>query len=158
MCIRDSAGALQEFERLEKEFPKWLRGDIRTIEDRKTRLGKGGTHLILFGDPGSNSLIAELLAEIPAALEWDSDKLKVAGAGPFDPGSHLPMLIYPNPKDPEHYVVINSGHTFGEREFRGTNAYLSPRCGDYAVFAPGTGKKQPGSLKAAGFFDSSWQP
>ena len=158
MHPRAHAGALEELERLEKEFPKWLRGDIRTIEDRKTRLGKAGAHLILFGDPGSNSLIAELLAEIPAVLEWDSDKLKVAGAGPFDPGSHLPMLIYPNPKDPEHYVVINSGHSFGEREFRGTNAYLFPRRGDYAVISLEGGKIYGRKAKTSGFFDESWQP
>ena len=152
------ARALKELERLETEFPKWLRGDVKIVEDRKLRLEKARGHLILFGDPGSNTLIAEFLAESPAILQWDRRALRVAGTGPFDPATHFPMLIYPNPKNPRYYVVINSGHTFGEREFRGTNAYLYPRCGDYAVFAPGTGKKQPGSLKAAGFFDSSWQP
>ena len=167
LCVRPTgkplhpkvhALALKELARLEKEFPKWLRGDVRTVEDRKTRLAKAGTNLVLFGDPGSNSLIAEFLAEFPAILEWDREKLKVAGAGPFEPASHLPMLIYPNPKDPRHYVVINSGHTFGEREFRGTNAYLFPRCGDYAVIAPGPGKNKSPQVKAAGFFDGSWQP
>ncbi|MEE3199134.1 MAG: hypothetical protein VX254_03805, partial [Planctomycetota bacterium] len=112
----------------------------------------------LFGDPGSNPLIAEFLAEFPAILQWNRQELKVAGRGPFDPATHFPMLIYPNPKDPRYYVVINSGHTFGEREFRGTNAYLFPRCGDYAVFAPGQGRKPARELKTAGFFDESWQP
>ena len=94
--------------------------------------GRGDRNaLIYFNERGDEVTYtyAELLAEVPAALEWDSEKLKVAGAGPFDPGSHLPMLIYPNPKDPEHYVVINSGHSFGAREFKGTNAYLFPRRG-----------------------------
>ena len=158
MHPRAHAGALRELERLEKEFPKWLRGDVRIIDDRKTRLSGAGTNLVLFGDPGSNSLIAELLAELPAAIEWSGETLRVAGTGPFDPASHLPMLIYPNPKDPEHYVVINSGHSFGEREFRGTNAYLYPRRGDYAVFPlakdGGPGRK----AKTAGFFDESWLP
>ena len=150
--------ALKELERLEKEFPKWLRGDVRIVEDQDVRLEKAGAHLILFGDPGSNPLIAEFLAEFPAILQWNRQELKVAGRGPFDPATHFPMLIYPNPKDPRYYVVINSGHTFGEREFRGTNAYLFPRCGDYAVFAPGQGRKPARELKAAGFFDESWQP
>ena len=66
--------------------------------------------------------------------------------------------MLPNPKDPRHYVVINSGHTFGEKEFRGTNAYLFLRCGDYAVFGPSLKKNQGRELKAAGFFDESWQP
>ena len=167
LCVRPTgkplhpkahALALKELERLEKEFPKWLRGDVRTVEDRKTRLEKAGTNLILFGDPGSNSLIAEFLAEFPAILEWDREKLKVAGTGPFEPASHLPMLIYPNPKDPEHYVVINSGHSFGAREFKGTNAYLFPRRGDFAVLELGgkPGAKQ--KMRFAGFFDGSWAP
>ena len=41
-------------------------------------------------------------------------------------------MIYPNPLDPTRYVVVNSGHTFGEKEFKGTNALLYPRLGDYA--------------------------
>ncbi|MEC7922519.1 MAG: hypothetical protein VX496_03860, partial [Planctomycetota bacterium] len=150
--------ALRELERLEKEFPKWLRGDVRVVDDQEVRLEKAGSHLVLFGDPGSNPLIAEFLAEVPAILQWNRQELKVAGRGPFDPATHFPMLIYPNPKDPRYYVVINSGHTFGEREFRGTNAYLFPRCGDYAVFAPGQGRKPARELKTAGFFDESWQP
>ncbi|MEE3054979.1 MAG: hypothetical protein VYB34_14705 [Planctomycetota bacterium] len=167
LCVRPTgkpmhpkahAGALQELERLQREFPKWLRADVRTVEDRKARLENAGTNLILFGDPGSNSLIAEFIAEFPAVLEWDRERLKVAGTGPFAPGSHLPMLIYPNPKDPEHYVVINSGHSFGAREFRGTNAYLFPRRGDFAVLELGgkPGVKQ--KLRLAGFFDGSWTP
>ena len=31
------------------------------------------------------------------------------------------------------YVVLNSGHTFHEDAFRGTNALLYPRLGDYAL-------------------------
>ncbi|MEE3181955.1 MAG: hypothetical protein VX288_08615, partial [Planctomycetota bacterium] len=101
--------ALRELERLEKEFPKWLRGDVRVVEDQEVRLEKAGGHLVLFGDPGSNPLIAEFLAEFPAILQWNRQELKVAGRGPFDPATHFPMLIYPNPKDPRYYVVINSG-------------------------------------------------
>lgn len=29
-------------------------------------------------------------------------------------------------------VVINSGHTFGEADFRGTNAWLYPRLGEHS--------------------------
>ena len=131
---------------------------LRTVEDRKTRLEKAGTNLILFGDSGSNLLIAEFLAEFPAILEWDREKLKVAGTGPFEPASHLPMLIYPNPKDPRHYVVINSGHSFGEREFRGTNAYLFPRRGDFAVLELGGKPGAKRKIRFAGFFDDRWAP
>ena len=63
----------------------------------------------------------------------------------------MPVLIYPNPLNPKRYVVINSGHTFGDEDFRGTNALLYPRLGDYSVVTPG------GDVKLSGFFNESWQ-
>jgi hypothetical protein len=47
--------------------------------------------------------------------------------------------------------VLNSGHTFGEKEFRGTNALLYPRFGDWAVL------DENGGLITAGFFDENWR-
>ena len=46
------------------------------------------------------------------------------------------MLIYPNPLNANRYVVLNSGHTFHAADYRGTNALLYPRLGDYAVLTP----------------------
>jgi len=63
----------------------------------------------------------------------------------------VPVLIYPNPLNPRRYVVINSGHTFGDADFRGTNAWLYPRLGDYAVLTAN------GSVEVSGFFDEQWQ-
>jgi hypothetical protein len=47
--------------------------------------------------------------------------------------------------------VLNSGHTFGEKEFRGTNALLFPRLGDYAVL------KRDGTVVLAGLFRENWE-
>jgi hypothetical protein len=68
-------------------------------------------------------------------------------------------MIYPNPLNPERYVVINSGHTFHETEFRGTNALLFPRLGDYAVLRVDGGEEQLANPEVvlAGFFDEQWQ-
>ena len=60
-------------------------------------------------------------------------------------------MIYPNPLNPSRYVVINSGQTFGEQEFRGTNALLFPRLADWAIL------NAEGSMAQTGFFDESWQ-
>ena len=61
-------------------------------------------------------------------------------------------MVYPNPSDPDHYVVLNSGLTMGEKEFKGTNALLFPRLGDYAVI-----RKSDGAVVLAGFFDEQWR-
>jgi hypothetical protein len=68
-------------------------------------------------------------------------------------------LIFPNPADPQHYVVINSGHTFAEDDLRGTNALLYPRWGDWAVIRPTPTTDQPlaHELPASGLFDEFWQ-
>ncbi|MEZ6145503.1 MAG: hypothetical protein R3B91_08840 [Planctomycetaceae bacterium] len=42
-------------------------------------------------------------------------------------------MIYPNPLNPKRYVVVNSGHTMHENDFRSSNAWLFPRLGDIAV-------------------------
>ena len=51
-------------------------------------------------------------------------------------------------------MVVNSGHTFGEAEFRGTNALLFPSWGDYAVLHLQEGEAP--EVVEAGFFDEGW--
>ena len=78
--------------------------------------------------------------------------MTLAGAT-YTAGDHAPVLIAPNPLNPQRYVVINSGHTFGAREFTGTNALLYPHLGDHAVFQT---DGRNATLKASGYFDEGW--
>jgi Prolyl oligopeptidase family len=114
------------------------------------------TSSVLFGDPQSNPEIAKILPKLP--IKWTKDELVVNGVK-YDPKTHLPVLIYPNPLDSEHYVVINSGHTFREADLKGTNALLYPRLGDWAVLKPKPTKDDPAGFEvvAAGLFDENWQ-
>ena len=131
-------------------WDKHLRGKLPT--------GKADdpTNVILFGDPGSNPAIAEVLPKLP--IKWTKDDLVVDGVK-YDAKTHYPALICPNPKNPSHYVVLNSGHTFKDADFRGTNALLYPRLGDWAVLKPKPTKDDPGAVEvvAAGIFDEFWQ-
>ena len=113
-------------------------------------------HLVLFGDPESNPLIAKALPKLP--ITWTKDELVVNGVK-YDPKTHLPVLIYPHPFNNNGYVVINSGHTFGEADLKGTNALLYPRLGDWAVIKPTPTAKDPAAYQvvAAGLFDENWQ-
>jgi dienelactone hydrolase len=130
-------------------FAKWLRGDVRVKEDSAiTARDVADYNLILFGDPGSNSLIAKVLGKLP--IRWSRTEITI-GTQTFAAADHIPVLVYPNPLNPKRYVVINSGHTFGEADFRGTNAWLYPRLGDYSVLKPN------GDIVMSGFFDESWQ-
>ena len=105
-------------------------------------------NLVLFGDPASNSVIARVLPKLP--LRWTRQEIAI-GAERYAASDHVAVLVYPNPLNPKRYVVLNSGHTFGAEDFRGTNAWLYPRIGDYAVL------NADGSVAASGFFDEQWR-
>lgn len=132
------------------DFAKWMRGDAPIVED--TALAPrhiADSNLILFGEPSSNSVLRKVLPKLP--LKWTRTEI-VLGSHRHDAATHFPVLIYPNPLNPAHYVVLNTGHTFGEPEFRGTNALLFPRLGDWAFLTP------DGAVTAAGLFDEFWKP
>jgi dienelactone hydrolase len=143
--------------RFQAEWSKYLRGDLPikddtdvTPEDIATR------HLVLFGDPASNSLIAQVVDALP--LKWTKEEITLAGKT-VSAADHVPVLIYPSPLNARRYVVLNSGHTFHAADFQGTNALLYPRLGDYALLKPAPTEKDPlaAEVVTAGLFDDSWQ-
>jgi hypothetical protein len=70
----------------------------------------------------------------------------------------IPSLIYPNPLNPERYVVLNSGLTFRESH-SSTNSLQNPKLPDWAIINIQTppDDEKPGHAEAAGFFSESWQ-
>ncbi|MFK7778702.1 MAG: prolyl oligopeptidase family serine peptidase [Gimesia sp.] len=140
----------------EKEFDKWLRAKVPTINDHEVNDKIiADKNLILFGDPGSNSLIAKVIEDLP--VQWDKDQITVNGKS-YDTQNHGVVLIYPNPLNPARYVVINSGHTMHEKDFRASNSWLFPKLGDIAVIQ--FNKTKSGSFENktvwAELFDSNW--
>jgi hypothetical protein len=140
-----------------RNWNKYFRGELPAANsfERPERSGQF-QGFVLFGDPGSNPAIAKVLPKLP--ITWTKDELVVNGAK-YDPKTHVPVLIYPNPHDPTNYVVLNSGHTFREADLKGTNALLYPRLGDWAVLKPKPTKDDPAGFEvvAAGLFDENWQ-
>jgi pimeloyl-ACP methyl ester carboxylesterase len=161
LCVRGTGSPwnprLQEWadvrlERFAGEWDKWMRGELPikgdvdvTSEDIRRY------HLVLFGDPGSNRLIEQVLPGLP--LSWTRDRVGFLDL--LEADDHAPALIAPNPLNVGRYVVINSGHTFGADAFRGTNALLFPRMGDYALFRVGDAGE---SVISSGYFDEGWKP
>ena len=113
-------------------------------------------NIILFGDPGSNRLLADILPRLP--LQWTRESVRV-GDATFATQDHSPVLIYPNPKNARRYIVINSGHTFHSKEFQVSNAQLYPRLGDFAViqFAVTSDNGFEEKPVKAGIFDEQWK-
>jgi hypothetical protein len=151
--------------RFSYEFARYMRGDVPVkIDTDVTEADIRGKNLILFGDPGSNAWIRKALPNLP--ITWTAEELTMGGEH-YSAKDHAPVLICasPFPGAGDHYVVINSGHTFHEKEFAALNYLLFPRLGDWAVMKIGAGSEnwQPSSTAfpeepvIAGFFDENWE-
>jgi len=109
-------------------------------------------HIVLFGDPGSNKLIAKVVGKLP--LKWTRQSI-VLGDQTFAADANMPAMIYPNPLNPAKYVVLNSGLTVEDRDYPASD-YLTPRLGDFAIIKVQDipGMPQPA---VAGLFDENWR-
>jgi predicted esterase len=144
-------------ERFAREWAKYFRGQLPIKDDIDVNDEDiARKHLVLFGDPASNSLIAQVLDRLP--LQWTKEEIAFAGKK-YPADSHVPVLIYPSPLNPTRYVVLNSGHTFHAADFQGTNALLYPRLGDYAILRPRPTERDPLAVEvaSAGLFDDYWR-
>jgi len=172
LCVRGTgrpwngevnAWAAASLQRFQYEWARYMRGDLPVKDDTDvTEADVRDRHLILFGDPGSNSWIARALPNLPVA--WTRDEVSLGGQAQ-SAKDHAPILICASPLAPDRYMVINSGHTFHEKEFAAFNYLLFPRLGDWAVMkvTQGAGQWRPESSRfpeeavRAGYFDEGWR-
>jgi hypothetical protein len=133
-----------------------FRGDARIVADRAVSEADIANHnLILWGDPSSNAVLAQIVAQLP--VQWDAKELVFRGRT-YDAKHHAPILVFPNPLNPARYVVLNSGIDF-RTEGYGNNAHQTPKLPDWAIVDLRTppGPRWPGKIVDAGFFDESWK-
>ncbi len=173
LCVRGTGKAwnpaVQEWadaslKRFAYEWNRYFRGELPVKDDTDvTEDDVKRYNLVLFGDPGSNRWIGRVLPKLP--LRWTPEEVRL-GDERFAAADHVPVLIQPNPLpggEGRRYVVLNSGHTFHEKELASLNYLLFPRLGDWAVLKVG-GKTAADPAEApletvirAGFFDESWR-
>ncbi len=148
--------------RFEYEWARYMRGSLVIKSDNEvTEADIRDKHLILFGDPGSNSLLAKALPMLP--LKWSQAEVTLGGK-PQSAQQHAPVFICRNPLAPNRYLVVNSGHTFHEKDFAAFNYLLFPRLGDWALLRISRGSDQwspassgfPEEVLSAGYFDETW--
>lgn len=136
---------------------KQFRGDVRVKRDTEiTGSDIDSGNLVLFGDPESNKVIRLIENDLP--MRWQQDSLAI-GDAVVPRSGHAAVIIFPNPLNPERYVVLNSGFTFREYDYL-NNARQTPKLPDWALIdiRKGATSQSPGVIKAAGFFDENWQP
>ncbi len=133
-----------------------FRGDAPVKSDRTLTDADIANHnLILWGDPSSNAVLANILAQLP--VQWDAKSLTFRGKT-YAAANHAPMLVFPNPLNPRRYVVLNSGIDFRADGY-GNNALQTPKLPDWSIVDLRTppGPRWPGKIVDAGFFDEHWK-
>ncbi|MEY4178823.1 MAG: hypothetical protein RLY70_2397, partial [Planctomycetota bacterium] len=138
------------------------RGSVEIKLDRDlTETDYADKNLILWGDAAGNAAIRAIADRLPIA--WTdataaTGRTLVKGGERWDAANHVPAFIYPNPRNPKRYVVLNSGLTFREAHDR-TNSQQNPKLPDWVVFdirEPATAQSAA-RVAAAGFFDEQWK-
>ena len=149
--------AQETLDRFASDFAKYFRGQIRVKDDTDvTPADMSENHLIVFGDPQSNQILNRIIGRLP--IRWDERQLSL-GRKTFDAADHTMVMIYPNPLEPGHYLVLNTGHSFHAAEMAATNATLFPRFGDYAVLQlrQPIGMPVESEVLMAGYFNEEWK-
>lgn len=145
-----------ERERAVREWRRQFRGIARQKKDTEiTDADIASHHLILWGDPASNAVLKKIADRLP--ISWKADSI-VAGDRTYDAKSHAVVLVYPNPLNPDRYVVLNSGFTYREYDYL-NNARQTPKLPDWAIVdlsVPADSQK-PGGIPYAGFFGERWE-
>jgi len=154
--LNDAVGKFVESEtaRAIKQWHGIFRGEARVKNDTDVTDADIAAHnLVLFGDPSSNAIYKRIADKMP--IQWTADGITV-GAQKFAGDAHIAVMIQPNPLNPKHYVVINSGFTFHDHS---NNARQTAKLPDWAIanINERGNAEQPLGVKAAGFFDEAWK-
>jgi hypothetical protein len=145
-----------EMNRAIKEWRRHFRGVPRVkLDTEVTDADIAAHHLVLWGDPASNSVLAKVLEKLP--IGWTADEVSI-GAAKHAAATHVPLAIQPNPLNPAKYVVLNSGFTYREYDYL-NNARQVAKLPDWAIIDVTTppNSRYPGKVVAADFFDETWK-
>lgn len=138
-------------------WPLWLwTVEQEVVADRDlTAEQRQNGHLVLYGTPGDNSVLDEVAAQLPIRVDGEA---LVVGEKRFQTKGVGTRFIYPNPKNPERYVIVQTAPTIdGVR--RGHN--LPDFVPDYVIYDAKTTAARARLVPARaplarGYFDAKW--
>lgn len=157
--LNDAVGRWVSAELSEALFhwQRFFRGAPRVKDDREvTEADIKNHHLVLWGDPMSNAVYAKLADRLP--IRWTQERISV-GEKTYDASQHVPVLVYPNPLNPNRYIVINTGFTFPHQAAE-SNSLQTPKLPDWAILdlrVPFAERVEGKGILAANFFGEFWE-
>ena len=145
-----------ELERAIEHWRRHFRGYARVKKDKEvTDEDIASSNLVLWGDPSSNQLLSRIANRLP--ISWNGSSITVDEKS-YDASRHALIAIYPNPLNPERYIVLNSSFTYREFAYL-NNARQVPKLPDWAVIDVSVPANSlwPGKVVDANFFDEKWR-
>jgi dienelactone hydrolase len=146
-----------ELTRAIEHWRRQFRGNARVKNDVDvTQADMESSNIVLWGDPGSNSVLAKIAEKLP--IQWTKESIAAGKDRKFPADKHALIAIYPNPLFPYRYVVLNSSFTYRDFAYL-NNARQVPMLPDWAVVDVTTPPNSvwPGKIADADFFDERWQ-
>ncbi len=161
LCVKGTQGTEADRRRVGEMFDRWVKdwdafadGFPRQKDDTQvTKEDVARYNLILFGEPSTNRIIARIAARLPIKIEDHKYQLN----GKTYAGDDLGLvMIYPNPENPEKYVLIYAGELYGRKCGINHKHDLLP---DFLIFKADEFFDHDDTNKyvLGGFFDRNWQ-
>jgi len=147
-----------ELDRAIKHWRQHFRGEAPVKDDTAiTEEDIQTKNLVLWGDPSANQVLAKINTQLPFCTKDGNIVCETGGPLKYSAETHVPILIYPNPLNPQRYVVLNSSFTFREYAYL-NNARQTPKLPDWAIIDIRTPPNSlwPGKVVRAEFFTDSW--
>ncbi len=145
-----------ELDRAIEHWRRQFRGQAIVKDDTAiTDYDISTSNLILWGDPNSNSVLKQVADKLP--IQWTRDTITV-GDEKYPSDKHALIAVYPNPLNPNRYIVLNSSFTFRDYAYL-NNARQVPMLPDWAIVDLTTPPNPiwPGKIASADFFDERWR-
>lgn len=137
-----------------EEWDKFADGEPRVCTDEELSHGEiERSNLVLFGTPDTNAVIARIADRLPVQI---GDHSYTVMGRTFEGDELGLVLCYPNPLQPDRYVLIYSGKLYGRRLSINHKHDMLP---DFLIFD--STKFTVGETEAnvfGGWFDVDWQP
>ena len=145
-----------EIDHFRSRWKALMRGDlILRAPDELDSEDISDANLILWGDIDSNSMIREIAEWLP--IKWKEDQFTFQEKS-YSRDTHALAMVFPNPLNPDRYIVLNSGLTFREDHDK-TNSQQNPKLPDWAIIGLEKlpDETAPGEILEAGFFSEEWK-
>jgi pimeloyl-ACP methyl ester carboxylesterase len=145
-------GAQETLEQL-KKFTDWGElPDVHFIIKPDTGVSEEdiqNSHLVLFGEPENNTLLARINDKAPVRIK---EGIIIAGKDRFPASEAAFKCVFPNPLNPGRLVLWN----YADEWIYDRRANLR-QLPDYFIYRRGSEKPFTTELLKAGFFDSNWK-